>query len=118
MKEPPPYREVFLYNKHMKTNTKPKVKIDIDRIARLSQMLPSPALKAKLESQLAETVVHIEGLDDIDTSHITGTTEVTNLSNVLREDLVTASLTQEEALMNSKKVYNGLFMVEAVLPAE
>ena len=100
------------------STTKPKVKIDIDRIARLAQMAPSSALKAKLESQLEATVVHIEGLEAIDTSHVTGTTEVTNLSNVFREDEVTPSLSQEEALMNSKKVYNGLFMVQAVLPSE
>lgn len=99
----------------MATNT---TKIDIDRIARLAQMTPSPALKQKLESQLASTVVHIEGLEDIDTSHITGTTEVTNLSNVFREDEVTPSLSQEQALGNSKHTYNGLFIVEAVLPAE
>lgn len=101
----------------MSTKT-PKVTIDIDRIAKLSQITPSEALKTKLESQLEKTVVHIESLDDIDTSHVTGTTEVTNLANVLREDEITPSLSQEEALMNGKKVYNGLFMVDAVLPGE
>ena len=100
------------------TTKTPKVIIDIDRIAKLSQMTPSDSLKTKLESQLAQTVVHIEGLEDIDTSLITGTTEVTNLSNVFREDEILPSLSQEQALMNSKKVYNGLFIVDAVLPGE
>ena len=100
------------------STTKPKVKIDIDKIAKLAQMTPSPALREKLEKQLESTVVHIEGLDAIDTSLVTGTNQVTNLANVMREDEVTPSLSQKDALMNSKHTYNGLFIVDAVLPGE
>lgn len=100
-----------MYNTHMT-----KTKIDIDKIARLAQMTPSANLREKLEKQLEATVVHIEGLEKIDTSSVSGTNQVTNLSNVFRDDIVTPSLSQEDALMNSKKIYNGLFMVSAVLP--
>lgn len=98
--------------------TIPKPKIDIDKIARLAQMTPSAALKNKLEKQLEQTVVHIEGLNAVDTEKVAPTNQVTNLKNVMREDSVTPSLTQEEALMNSKHTYNGLFIVDAVLPGE
>ena len=95
-----------------------KITIDIDKIAKLANMSPSPALKKKLESQLEATLEHIKSLEDIDTSHIVGTNEVTNLANVTREDVVTPSLTQHEALMNAKNTYNGFFVVDAVLQGE
>ena len=103
----------IIYNRSMTTKT-----IDIDKIARLSQMTPSPALKEKLQKQLKQTVVYIEELNAVDTTNIVPTNQVTKLENVLREDVVTPSLSQEEALMNSKHTHNGLFIVDAVLPGE
>lgn len=95
-----------------------KPTIDIDALAKLASLTPSPTLKKKLESQLETTLEHIKSLEDIDTSHITGTNEVTNLANVAREDDVEPSLTQHEALMNAKNTHNGFFIVNAVLPSE
>ena len=97
---------------------KKKITINIDKVAQLANMTPSAALKKKLETQLEKTLIHIESLENIPTDHITGTNEVNNLTNVMREDEVRPSLTQEDALKNSKKVHNGLFIVDAVLPGE
>ena len=95
-----------------------KITIDIDRVAKLANMSPTAALKKKLETQLEATLKHIENLEDINTDHITGTNEVTHLANITQEDIPRPSLTQEEALMNAKKTYKGLFIVDAVLSDE
>lgn len=95
-----------------------KITIDIDRVAKLANMTPSEDLKKKLETQLEATLEHIESLEEVNTSHISGTNEVTNLANVTEEDEVRPSLTQEEALMNARKTYNGFFIVDSVLPGE
>lgn len=90
-------------------------KINIKHIAKLAN-LPIPEDKlAKLEKQLEETLEHVDRLQQIDTSKITGTNEVTSLSNVTRDDIVTLSLTQEEALQNAKQIHNGLFVVSVIL---
>lgn len=99
-------------------STTKKITIDIDRIAQLANMTPSATLKKKLETQLEKTLTHIESLENIPTNHITGTNEVNHLTNVTREDEIRPSLSQQDALKNSKKVYNGLFIVDAVLPSD
>lgn len=99
-------------------NKTTKIVIDIDKVAKLANMTVPPTLKDKLEKQLESTVEHAESLEDIDTSKIAQTNEVTNLANVTEPDEVRPSLTQEEALMNAKDTYNGFFVVDAVLPEE
>jgi len=90
-------------------------KFDIHHIAKLANLpIPHEKLK-KLEKELEQTIDHIKRLEEIDTSQVTGTNEVTNLSNVTREDVVEPSLTQEEALSNAKKTHNGFFVVPVII---
>lgn len=90
-------------------------KLNIHKIAKLADLpIPDAELKV-LEPQLESTLQHVERLSEIDTSKVNGTNEVTNLSNVTREDIVEPSLTQEEALQNTKKSYKGFFVVPVIL---
>lgn len=90
-------------------------KINIKHVATLAN-LPIPEEKLeKLEKQLETTIEHVDRLSEIDTSKITGTNEVTKLSNVTREDVVEPSLTQEEALSNAKATHNGFFVVPVII---
>lgn len=90
-------------------------KINIHHIATLANLPISDEKLAKLEKQLETTIEHVERLSEIDTSHVTGTNDVTGLSNVMRDDSVTPSLTQEEALQNAKKTYKGFFVVPVII---
>lgn len=90
-------------------------KINIKHVAKLAN-LPIPEEKLeKLEKQLETTLEHVDRLSEIDSSKVTGTNEVTNLSNVTREDIVEPSLSQEEALSNAKTTHNGFFVVPVIL---
>ncbi len=91
------------------------MKINIKRIAKLADLTLSSSEEKKFEKQLEATLEHVDRLQEIDTSKVTGTNEVTNLANVTREDIVEPSLTQEEALQNAKKTYNGFFVVPVIL---
>lgn len=93
-------------------------KININHVAKLAELTITEDEGKLLEKQLEATVEHVQSLQEINTDQITGTNEVANLSNVTREDEVTPSLTQEDALQNAKKVYNGFFVVPAVLAEE
>jgi len=53
--------------------------------------------------------------DVIDTSHVAPTSHVTGLINVTRDDVMSLSLTSEEALSQSKNIHNGYFKVKGIL---
>ena len=91
------------------------MKIDVAHVAKLANLPLTDEEKNKFEKQLSETLDYVKQLEKIDTKGIEPTSQITNLENVTREDIVTPSLSQEEALSNSKSVYNGFFKVKAIL---
>ncbi len=99
-------------------NSKPKnqnAKIDIDKVAKLANLSLDEQEKKVFTPQLSETIDYIEKLEEIDTSVIEPTSQVTDLENVTRDDIAQPSLTQENALKNAKSTYNGFIMTEAIL---
>lgn len=68
----------------------------------------------KLLTDLSAILDLVNKLQEIDTSRVSPTSQVTGLTNIYREDVVTPSLTQEEALSNSKKTHKGYFVVPAI----
>ncbi|HET9947245.1 MAG TPA: Asp-tRNA(Asn)/Glu-tRNA(Gln) amidotransferase subunit GatC [Patescibacteria group bacterium] len=91
------------------------MKINVKHIATLASMPITASQEEKLEKELEATLEHVKRLEEIDTTQIEGTNEVTQAVNVMREDETEPSLTQEEALMNAKKTYNGFFVVPVIL---
>jgi len=76
---------------------------------------------AEEEKQLAEgfnaTLKVVNQLNEIDTTNIEPTHQVTGLVNVFREDVVDEHqmFTQEQALANAKNTHNGYFVVDQIL---
>lgn len=91
------------------------MKINVSHIAKLANLPLSDEEKKKFEVQLSETLDYVKQLEEIDTKGVEPTSQVTGLENVTREDEVTPSLSQEEALKNSKSTHNGFFKVPAIL---
>lgn len=91
------------------------MKIDVKHIAKLANLPLTPSEEKKFEGQLESTLEYIEQLKEVDTENVTGTNQVNNLENVMDEDVASPSLTQEEALINSKSTHNGMFKVDAIL---
>lgn len=102
------YSYVLKYNECMNT-------IDIKRVAQLASLPITPEEEKKLEKELTETLDYIATLNSIDTKNVTPTSQVTGLVNVLREDVARPSLSQEEALQNTKSAHNGFIKVAAIL---
>lgn len=92
-----------------------KTKININQIADLANLSIKKEDVKKLESQLSETLKYIDQLDQVDTSGVEPTSQVTGLENILRKDNPTPSLKQEEALSNSIETQNGFFKVKGIL---
>ena len=91
------------------------MKINVHHVAKLANLPLSEKEKGKFEKQLGETLSYINKLSEINTKDVEPTSQVTGLENVRREDKPTTSLSQEEALSNSKSTHNGLFKVPAIL---
>ncbi|MCL6096689.1 MAG: Asp-tRNA(Asn)/Glu-tRNA(Gln) amidotransferase subunit GatC [Patescibacteria group bacterium] len=90
------------------------MKIDVSHIAKLANLPLSATEKEKFEKQLEETISYVEELNKVDTKNVEPTSQVTGLENVTRADEAKPSLSQEEALVNSKSNHNGLFKVNAI----
>lgn len=97
----------------MKTVTKK----DIDHIAKLANLPLTSEQAEELTKQVGITVEYVSQLQKISTGGVTETSQVTGMENVYREDEVDTSrmFTQEEALANAKRTYNGFFVVDRVL---
>ena len=91
------------------------MQLDVKHIATLANLPINEQEEKKLEAQLTETLDYIKSLQEVDTKNIQPTAHVTGLENVTREDKTSLSLTQTEALSNTKKTHNGFFQVEAIL---
>lgn len=91
------------------------MKIDVSHVAKLANLPLTEEEKKKFETQLTETLDYVNQLEEIDTKNVEPTSQVTGLENVTREDVVTPSMSQEEALKNAKSTYKGFFKVPAIM---
>jgi aspartyl-tRNA(Asn)/glutamyl-tRNA(Gln) amidotransferase subunit C len=92
------------------------MKIDVSKIAALSNLTLTKDEEKEFESQLTNIISYIEKLNSIDTSNVEPTAQVTGLQNKIRNDSLSSdSLSQEEALSGSTKTHNGLFVVDKLV---
>lgn len=94
------------------------MKLDVNHIAKLSNIPLNDNEVTTLEDQLDETLKYIESLQEIDTKNIQPTSHVTGLENITREDISQPSLTQKEALQNAKSTHAGFIQVNQILDTE
>lgn len=87
------------------------------KIADLSKLKVGKKEENYLAKQFNQTLEVVDDLNKLKTQSTPETSQVTGLKNVFREDVIdpNRSLTQGEALSNSKKTHNGFFVVKAVL---
>ena len=88
---------------------------DVQHVAKLARLQLSPEEEAPFTEQMNAILQYAEKLNELDTENVKPTTHVLQVSNVMREDVVKDSLTQEEALLNAPDDEDGHFKVPAVL---
>ena len=91
------------------------MKVDVLHIAKLANLSLNKEEIKKYEEQLSSILSYIDKLKEVDTKNIQETSQTTGLENITSEDETSPSLSQEEALSNTKNKYNGLFKVKAIL---
>lgn len=88
---------------------------EVVHVARLARLGLSEEETKRMRDELSSILGHIEVLQQLDTDTIPPTAQVNSLTNVLRDDVVRPSLTQEEALANAPLRRDGFIEVRAVL---
>jgi len=91
--------------------------IDVAHLAKLVNVPITDGEVAVFASQFDSTLNTIATLEELDTTNIEATPQVTGLSNIFREDEIDTSrmFTQQQALANCSNTHNGYFLVPAVL---
>lgn len=88
---------------------------DTSHVARLGNLDLSDNELEKLTDMFSDTLDYIKVLEELDTSEVSATFQVTGLKNIYQEaDLNRELLSQSEALENAPKVKEGKFSTDAV----
>ncbi len=89
--------------------------MQVQKVAKLASLPLTGEENEKFAKELSETLDYVQKLDEVDTTGVEPTSQVTGLFNVTREDVIGKSLTQKQALQNAKSTYKGFIKVKAIL---
>ena len=88
---------------------------EVEYVATLARLGLGDDEIARMQGQLSSILEHIAAIDELDTEAIPPTAQVIALTNVMRQDVVTASLSRDEVLANAPRQSEGFFEVHAIL---
>jgi aspartyl-tRNA(Asn)/glutamyl-tRNA(Gln) amidotransferase subunit C len=83
-------------------------------IAKLAHIGLSEEEINQMTEQLSSVIDHVARLQEVDTEEIPPTAHALPVENVMREDVLAASWTPDEALANAPHRYDNLFEVQAI----
>ncbi len=82
------------------------MKIDVVKVAKLANLPLSQEEEEKYSKQLSKILDYMEKLNRVDTSKVDASFNVTDLSNVMREDKTEACLSIKKGFYVTKGVFN------------
>lgn len=88
---------------------------DFAKLVKMTRLTLSDDEKISIHDQLDEALSAVKVFDELDLKDVEPLSHPGNLQNIMREDIVGTSFTQEEALSNAKLSDNGFFVVDAIL---
>jgi len=90
-------------------------KQSIEYVAHLSRIDLSPEELEKFSGQLAQIVAFIDKLKQLDVEHVSPTSHILPIQNVLRQDVPGQSLPVAQVLADAPKQQDNLFAVPKIL---
>lgn len=86
------------------------------KLAKLSRLKLTDEEVAKFQSELSEILEYVEQLDSVETSGLEPTYQLTELTNVMRQDEVNEYQAKpKDLLKNAPSIENNQFKVKRVL---
>jgi aspartyl-tRNA(Asn)/glutamyl-tRNA(Gln) amidotransferase subunit C len=93
-------------------------KEDVRKVADLSSLELTDAEVEEFSKLLTDTLAYMDVINELDTSDVTETYQVTELSNVYQDGSVVNSLPVADVLQNANDDIDGHFGTEAVFDRE
>jgi len=88
---------------------------EVNHIAKLSKIELTEEEKEKYSEQLSSVLEYVDQLAEVDTEGVEPTSNITGLSNVMREDKIEESgITYKDIELNAPKFKDGFFEVPGV----
>ena len=87
----------------------------VKHVALLSRLTFTPQELHDFTEQLDKILTYVDKLGELDTSDVEPTSHSLKMSNIFREDRMTPSLSNEEALANAPESEEGCFKVPKVI---
>ena len=89
--------------------------LDVTYVARLARINLTEAEAKVFQKQLSDVLKYVEKLHQADVSHVEAAAHALPIYDVFREDVPCDWFTAKEALSNSPRQANGLFIVPKVV---
>ncbi len=89
-------------------------KEQVKHVAKLANLPLTSEEEEKYSQQLSKILEYIDQLNSVDTSDVEPTFNVSEQSNVTREDATSTCLSQNEALSNVPQKRQGFFVTKGV----
>lgn len=93
-------------------------KEEVIHVAKLARLSLSEDEIEKFGEQMTAILEHASAVSKIDTEGVVPTSHPLKMENVLREDVVGKSFSQDEALSGAPKAQDGRFVVPQILESE
>lgn len=90
-------------------------KKEVEYVAGLAKLEFKEEEKEEFTSQLNSILDYFKKLNELDTERVEPTAYIISMPNLLNEDQVEPSLSQDEVLSNSKYVKKGYFKVPKIM---
>ncbi len=88
---------------------------EVEHVARLARLGLSDQEMERMRAQLDAILTYIDKLNQLDTREVKPMSHVIPMTNVLREDVVSPSLSQDQALANAPDRHEAFFRVPRIL---
>lgn len=89
---------------------------DVRKLARLSKLKLTEEEIAQFQKEMGAILEYVEQLDEVDTTNAEPTSQVTNLTDVVRSDTtIDYRVSPEELLKNAPAQQDGQFKVQRML---
>jgi aspartyl-tRNA(Asn)/glutamyl-tRNA(Gln) amidotransferase subunit C len=87
----------------------------VEHVARLARLALTDAELERMSLELSQILEHAEKIQELELDGVEPTRQPVPLRNVMREDRVTPSLSQDEALANAPAAEDGRFRVPRII---
>ena len=88
---------------------------DVEHVALLSRLELTEEEKKKYAEELSKIFEYVEQLDELDVENVPATAHPLATADVFREDIVSPSLPNEEAVANAPDDEDGCFKVPQIV---